>query len=192
MKISLLDYTSDPEYKIGFAAAECYDSKQDRASCIKRAASCVDKGHLTTLRFAYATFNISGISRICSHQLVRMAHAGILQRSQRYVEETDIQFLRPPSLSPELETEWQKLEDASRNLYSKALQSGMLKEDARFALLHSAETSINLCLNFQAWLDFLRHRIHPAAQWEVRAVALGIGAQLAEIAPNIFEAYKCD
>ncbi len=47
----------------------------------------------------------------------------------------------------------------------------MKKEDARFALLAGSETELNLCLNFQAWQDFLHNRTGKHAQWEVRAVA---------------------
>ena len=84
MKVTLIDHTADPVAKIGAMAGICYDSDTSRDASVRRAAKCRDSGHLATLRFAYATFNVSGISRVCSHQIVRMAHAGILQRSQRY------------------------------------------------------------------------------------------------------------
>lgn len=80
MKVELVFITPDPEAHIGAQAAECYDSKTDRDSCLRRAGHCLNSGHLATLRFAYATFHIAGISRACSHQMVRVAHAGILQR----------------------------------------------------------------------------------------------------------------
>src|SRR5574343_933500 len=95
MKVTLLDNTLDPERKIGAMAAICYDSDLSDDACLRRAKKCKDSGHLATLRFAYATFNVQGISRICSHQIVRMAHAGILQRSQRYVKETNVEFVVP-------------------------------------------------------------------------------------------------
>lgn len=192
MKVALLDYTRDPENRIGHMAAICYDAKTDEQSNIRRARHCKDAGHLATLRFAYATINVSDISRICSHQMVRMAHAGILQKSQRYVTESFVEFVQPHSLADmpdELKLRWTKLEQDSRELYSAAIESGMRKEDARYALLHSATTELNLCLNFQGWRDFLRNRTASAAQWEVREVALEVGRQLAQIAPNVFSEY---
>lgn len=189
MKVTLIDHTSDPEARIGAAAAICYDSDTGREASIRRARKCKDSGHLATLRFAYATFNVAGISRICSHQIVRMAHAGILQRSQRYVKESGIEFIRPPALltmPAGLQDVWADLEELSRHVYDRAVAAGMKKEDARYALLHSAETELNLCLNFQGWQDMLRNRTDKAAQWEVRDVAREIERQLARIAPNIF------
>ena len=99
MRVTLLDHTVDPELKIGLSAAICYDAKTDYESCKKRARHCRDKGHLSTLRFAYATFAIEDISRVCSHQLVRMAHAGILQESQRYVNQSKASYVTPPAIA---------------------------------------------------------------------------------------------
>ena len=189
MKVTLVDYTQDPENAIGRHAAICYDAKTDLESNIKRARHCKDKGHLATLRFAWATVHIEGISRVCSHQLVRIAHAGILQESQRYVEQSNIEFVVPISIKNQSEylyNAWAKLLQDAKLIYAEAVAGGMKKEDARYILPQSCTTKINLCLNFQGWRDFLRNRTSKSAQWEIRAVALEIERQLAEIAPGIF------
>jgi len=189
MKVTLLDHTHDPENTIGKAAAICYDAKTDPESNIKRAKHCVNKGHLSTLRFAYATFNISGISRVCSHQLVRIAIAGILQESQRYVVQSDIKFIAPPSLftmSNDIIRRWSHLLGEADILYKECLEQGMKKEDARYILPQSCTTQINLCLNFQGWQDVIANRTAKSAQWEIRAVFEEIERQLQCIAPNIF------
>jgi thymidylate synthase (FAD) len=189
MEVTLLDHTTDPVAKIGEMASVCYDSKIDRESNIKRASHCKDKGHLMTLRFAYATFNVKDISRICSHQLVRMAHAGILQESQRYVAQTDIEWVKPPSLlnTPvEFQKQWQEYLDLGQYLYDSGLRYGMKKEDARYIIPQSCTTQLNLCLNFQAWRDVIRNRTAKAAQWEIRNIFIDIENKLHEIAPEIF------
>ena len=190
MKVTLLDHTTSPELRIGSAAAICYDSKLDDDSCLRRAKACKDSGHLATLRFAYATFNVSGISRVCSHQIVRMAHAGILQRSQRYVKETKVEYIDPPALahcSYDDQLEWASIQDRAESLYLKMVDTKqMKKEDARYILPQGCSTEMNLCLNFQGWRDFLKNRAEKHAQWEVQDVALDIQLALAGIAPRIF------
>jgi thymidylate synthase (FAD) len=89
-------------------------------------------------------------------------------------------------MTQHLQDEWEELEKLSRSVYEMALRYGMKKEDARFALLAGSETELNLCLNFQAWQDFLHNRTGKHAQWEVRAVALEIERQLHELAPELF------
>ena len=190
--IELRDHTNDPEWRIGYEAAECYDSDKGRDACIRRAKHCRDSGHLATLRFAYATIRVSNISRVCSHQIVRMAHAGILQRSQRYVKETQVDYIEPPALNdaPDwYKEEWRKIQRVAAFLYLEGVdQKYLRKEDARYILPQGCTTALSLCLNFQGWRDFLKNRNDKHAQWEVRDVAQQIQAVLADIAPHIFGA----
>lgn len=188
MQVTLLDHTENPEVAIGRMSSICYDSKTDDASCIKRTAHCRDSGHLATLRFAYATFNITGISRVCSHQLVRVAHAGILMRSQRYVKETSVIYINPPSLKGmDWEGEWCQIQRDAEVLYLKLVDTGrMKKEDARYILPQGCSTSLNICMNFQGWHDIIANRTSKHAQHEIRQVFIEIDRQLGEISPNLF------
>lgn len=189
-KVELIRIDKDPEAFIGEQASECYDSKTDPDSCVKRAAHCVHSGHLATLRFASASFRISGISRVCSHQLVRVAHAGILQRSQRYVKETCIEYIDPPSLQdipPDLQRDWEQIQKDAERLYLEVVNRGLMKkEDARYILPQGCTTSLRIVGNFQMWLDLLGNRTSNHAQWEVRQVAQTIKGILREHAPHIF------
>lgn len=190
MKVTLIDNTESPEYRIGEMSAICYDSDTGMDACLRRAKKCKDTGHLATLRFAYATINVQGISRVCSHQIVRMAHAGILQRSQRYVKESGIVYVDPPALRdcPEfVRNRWCAIQEESARLYQIVIEhKHMKKEDARYILPQGCTTEMNLCLNFQGWRDFLKNRNDKHAQWEVQNVAKEIQNKLKTIAPNIF------
>lgn len=189
MIVTLKDHTLNPEYTVGENAAICYDSRTDEESCLRRAENCKNQGHMATMRFAYATFNISGISRVCSHQLVRVAHAGILQRSQRYVKETSVGYVVPAAvanLPPYLRSAWNGVNSNAEQIYLKAIEAGMRKEDARYILPQGCMTELNICMNFQGWRDLLRNRTDKHAQWEIRAVALEIQSHLNFIAPRLF------
>ena len=190
MQVELKFITPDAEAHIGEAAAECYDSSTERDACLRRAAHCMSVNHLATLRFAYADFHISGISRVASHQLVRVAHAGILQRSQRYVKETAVEYVQPPALLnlPDwMQRDWLRIQNEAEALYFDAIEvGGMRKEDARYILPQGCTTSLRICGNFQMWHDLLGNRVSKKAQWEVRAVAEEILRQLNQHAPLVF------
>lgn len=191
MKVELKYISPDATAFVGQMAAICYDSDEGREASIRRAKHCKGSGHLATLRFAYAVFHVEGISRICSHQMVRMAHAGILQRSQRYVKESSVEYIDPPSLahcSYDDQLEWASIQDRAEALYLKLVDTkSMKKEDARYILPQGCGTQLRLALNFQAWMDFLKNRCDTAAQWEIRKVALEIKRQLSEKCPEIFD-----
>lgn len=189
MKVTLVQNTPIPEGHIGRLAGICYGKTESSlAQCIKRAEHCVTKGHLSTLRFAHATFLVQGISRICSHQFVRSKHLDFLQRSQRYCNEGSVEIVIPDSIlysKHNVET-WEVQEQAEK-LYEKLIADGIKKEDARFILPQGTTTELLVVGNFQAWYDFIKLRSGKEAQWEIRAVAHEINRQLHGIAPNIFK-----
>jgi len=185
MKVELLQITPDAESFIGKCASICYDSSIEREACIKRATACVDKGHLATLRFAHATFKVTGISRACSHQFVRSKHLDFLQRSQRYCNEDDTTFVYPIH-SIALSAYYYKCLD----LYQDLISCGVKKEDARYVLPEATCTELIVTGNFQAWLDFLELRSGKEVQWEIRHVAQEINKLLMQECPNIFRGLK--
>lgn len=168
---------------IGRFAGICYNSNLDRQACVRRAVSCKDKGHLATLRFAFATFHVTGISRACSHQFVRSKHLDFLQRSQRYCNESSTDFVIPPSANPDIV---RAAYQAAMDTYNELLKQGVKKEDARFVLPNGGSTELIVTGNFQAWLDFISLRADTHAQWEIREVAKTINNILSEHAPGLF------
>ena len=185
MEVELLHLTPNAEEFIGRCASICYDSSQDSGACVKRAAACVSKGHLATLRFAHATFRVSGISRSCSHQFVRSKHLDFLQRSQRYCNEENVEFIYPPNLENSLDVE--QAYNVCLETYRDLIRRGYRKEDARFVLPEATCTELMVTGNLQAWLDFINLRSGKEVQWEIRNVARTINSILAKECPNIFK-----
>ena len=183
MNVELLDITPNALEKIGQYAGICYNSSMDSNSCIRRAISCKDKGHLATLRFASAVFHVSGISRVCSHQFVRSKHLDFLQRSQRYCKESNADYV-VPNLNKEQEEAYYIAIQTAKRTYDNLLSLGMKKEDARFVLPEATTTELIVVGNFQAWLDFISLRADTHAQWEIREVAKTINNILAKELDN--------
>ncbi len=138
-----------------------------------------------------ATFLIEGVSRACTHQIVRHRLASISQESQRYVDlvKGGWGFVVPPEIAerPEakaiLDEAWASLTKA----YGELRALGIRKEDARFLLPAAAETRLVISMNFRAWAHFCWLRCDKAAQWEIRAVAHEILCQLYALAPEAFQ-----
>lgn len=186
MIIKLEYITPNAEEFIGKMAAICYDANLDPGSCVRRAAKCSRDGHLATLRFASAVFHIEGISRVCSHQLVRSKHLDFLQRSQRYCKELAAEHTIANGMDRKQEEIYFKSILDSQEAYEELIKLGMKKEDARFVLPEATHTEMNVVGNLQAWMDFIKLRDDTHAQWEIRKVARTINNILSEHCPNIF------
>ena len=131
----------------------------------------VERGHGSVFEHCVFTFDISGISRVCSHQIVRHRIASYTQESQRRTEPQD--FVMPPGLSSEQETQMMTQYSESLCTYNELLESGMSKEDARFVLPQSVTTRLIMTMNLRELWHFWELRLHESAQWEIRHVALG-------------------
>ena len=133
----------------------------------------VESGHTSILEHASFTFHIEGISRACSHQLVRHRMASYAQQSQRYAAAQDAVAV-PPSIKAN-ENALRFYEDAcasAMRAYEAMAALGIPKEDARYLLPQSVATSMIVTMNARELYEhFFPLRMCSRAQWEIREVA---------------------
>lgn len=169
MKVEILDYTRCPIFNISVAAGTCY-GKEDVS--YKRIERCYNLGHMSVFEHAYVTFEVDGLSRACSHQLVRHRLASFCQQSQRWCEidvTNDDWFVSPPSLKGT--TNFISQMAISASSYEMALEAGVRPEDARYLLPEACKTKIVCTMNCRELFHFLDMRQSKAAQWEIRELA---------------------
>ncbi|MHB0911885.1 MAG: FAD-dependent thymidylate synthase [Armatimonadota bacterium] len=192
MRVELISHTEDPERTVAAAVRLCY-SASDIATIRERigedeAAKLIGKvlklGHLSVLEHASFTFAIEGISRACSHQLVRHRMASFSQQSQRYVTMQKCGFAVPPTVREN--DEYHRIMETLQAGYDALLASGVPAEDARYLLPNAAETKIIMTANARSLLNFFELRLCTRAQWEIRRLAELMLAEVKPVAPNIF------
>ncbi len=170
------------------AGRVCYrsGSRGDPAAFLQ---ARIREGHESLIEHASATFEISGISRACSHQLVRHRIASYSQESQRYVDMTDAGFVVPPDVAgnPPAMAVWDEFVEQARESYRRLREQGVRKEDARFLLPNATETRIIVTMNFRALRHFFTVRCDRAAQWEIRQLATEMLRIMYREAPSVFE-----
>ncbi len=176
-----------PEALIEYAGRVCYrsESKGDPASFIQ---ARIRDGHESIIEHASATFEISGISRACSHQLVRHRLASYSQESQRYVSMDNPEWVLPPSIMKDEEALkiWEQFAEKVKEAYRALRARGIAKEDARFVLPNATATRIVVTMNFRELRHFFRVRISPQAQWEIRELAVRMLEIIYPHAPAVF------
>lgn len=186
---SLLPGRPTPEQLIEYAGRVCWRTElaPDDAGCQRFIDALMKKAHLSVVEIVSASFEIGGVSRACSHQLVRHRLASYSQESQRYVE-GDFEFVAPPAITKHVPAQRFYLEAIrqAQDAYKTLRGMGIRKEDARFVLPNATATRLVMTQNFRSWLHFCEVRCSPKAQWEIRAVATEILCQLNEQAPSVF------
>lgn len=163
----------------------CYGEAHDKK--IKLINKVFESGHLSTSEHAYFTFAIEGISRACSHQLVRHRHCSFSQQSQRYVEikenhgelydllhgfATDEKIAKMKKIAEKYFVDvtddnyygyihclWQ---------YTLRVSNGEPSEDSRNSLPNATKTNIVVSMNLRELIHLCNERLCTRAQGEIR------------------------
>lgn len=166
MEVRLIQCTPNPIETISRIASICYDSDpKDPMKLVKHLYRC---GHHSVFEHVYLTFYIDGISRVCSHQLVRHRHCTFTQRSQRYCDESHSAFIYPKSCFPN--DAYGFVTAINREQYESMCESGIPKEDARYILPNACTTSLYMSCNFRELMHICSLRLCKRAQWEIKEV----------------------
>ena len=167
MKVTLTQTTPNPVETIAQIASICYDS--DPKNHMALVKHLYKNGHDSVFEHIYFTFKIEGISRACSHQLVRHRHCSFTQRSQRYCSEDGFVVITPRSIDKEDLTEWYEyFAEATRSNYVSIQSEGVPNEDARYILPNACATSLYLSCNLRELIHIANERLCTRAQWEIR------------------------
>lgn len=205
MIVKILEHTPNPERLVAAAAKLCYSSSPvdeimenltDEA-VEKFLTKLVDMGHESPTEHVSFTFMIDGITRACSHQLVRHRLMSFSQRSQRYVNESGFNYVVPEEIENNESARryfhglMDDLDDAYIHLIEKLREAGRTKEEAnesaRAILPNACTTSLVLTANARELMHFFNKRCCNRAQDEIRAAATEMLRQCREIAPILFK-----
>ncbi len=194
--VELLSITPNAERLIEAAGRTSYMSfdKQGEDSEKRFIRMLVKSGHHSVLEHAHATFRISGASRSFTHQLVRHRLCSVIQQSQRYVDESNFNYIEPDSIrnNPKAHSVFMDFMDSSKDAYLKLSELKIKKEDARYVLPNAVESQIVVSANFREWRHVIELRGKAQAQWEIRRVAIEILKILKKHAPNVFGDLEID
>jgi len=203
MQVKLIDYSINPLEKLYAAFRTCYSPKTpieiweeiNRGSILKEKIKDfieerLKTGHSSPLEQIVFWFAVAGISRSCSHQLVRH-HIGISfeQQSQRYVryKEDKLEFITPNSIksNPKVYERYMKLMREISDFYQSALNEGIPPEDARFALPNATPTNLHILVNFRELQHIADLRLCTRAQWEIRQLIAKMRSEIMKVIPEI-------
>ncbi|RMG98387.1 MAG: FAD-dependent thymidylate synthase [Candidatus Dadabacteria bacterium] len=195
-RVRLLSHTPDPEKTVALAARLCYSARgvgelardlgPDEVAALL--GKLVSMGHFSALEHASFTFGVEGISRACSHQLVRHRLASYSQQSQRYVRLDEPNVVVPPSVAadPARAARFREAVEGVWALYRELVEAGVPAEDARYLLPNACETKLVVTMNARELRHLFALRLCRRAQWEIRDLAREMLRAVVPVAPLLF------
>lgn len=198
MKVRLLAYTPEPEKVIATAARICYSNKADIETIAEDFTDeeissfirqLISTSHHSVLEHSSFTFGIEGISRNCSHEIVRHRIASYSQRSQRYCAEGECEFVYPSGYqtSEKAEEVFEASLANSKQDYKDLISEGVSKETARYVLPNATVTRMIVTMNARELLHFFALRSCSRALPEMQQLANLMIAEVKTVAPVLFE-----
>ena len=166
MQVTLIQQTANPIETIAKIASICYDS--DPKDPMRLVKHLYRNGHHSCFEHIYFTFKIGGISRACSHQLVRHRHCSFTQRSQRYCSEEGYDFVNPIENTDDIRhSVFYDMVCDNANDYAELQKLGLKNEDARYILPNACATELYLSCNLRELIHIANERLCNRAQWEI-------------------------
>jgi thymidylate synthase (FAD) len=210
----ITDSETGTELLCELAGRICYLSfgeRQGRKSNHDYLMNILQMEHGSVLEHAVWNFIVTGVSRSFSHELIRhRAGWGYSQLSQRYVDESETDFVEPDVIAfdPEAHAIWLEAVQHAHSAYlrlaellSEKLASERpdltrrnkriaARQAARSVLPNATETKIFITANARALRHFIEYRGAPDAEPEIRKVAVAILRIMREEAANLFGDYR--
>lgn len=216
MKVKILAHTPNPEKVVAMAGKLCYSPSSvdelEENLTDEEIQKFIDKfmgyGHESPLEHISFVFAVEGVSRSLTHQLVRHRIASYSQKSQRYVNEDNFEYVVPQIVRDmgtqawldytsdmkqinEMYTRWQKrikdfVEETNYPTYGMSAEK-VANENARSVLPNACETKIIITMNVRSLYNFFNKRCCNRAQQEIRELANEMLRQVREVAPSLFK-----
>lgn len=196
----------DGQAIVEFGGRACYRSWKNPAGRTNEQyiANILDHKHFSVTEHTVYSLWIEGISRSCSHEVVRHRHGSPSQESQRYVPARDINFVMPVAYIGDSEMEALYKADAavSLGIYNRhlermeakfasvedvTLRRKMARESAREMLPNGAETRLLMTMNVRAWREFVEKRANEHADAQICRLAVQCFRVLEPHAPALWQ-----
>lgn len=206
------DNATPAEELVEFSGRMCYLSFGDRQSPRSNdeyIANLIRQDHGSVLEHASWTFLITGISRACSHQLVRhRVGVSVSQLSQQYHDESSAPAVMPDAIqrSPDAAAEWEEAITRAQQAYRRLLELAEdeasqlaprerlreLRTAARSVLPGGTETKVVMTANGRALRHFLRIRGSVEGDEEMRTLSASLLDLLRDEAPSLFADFRVE
>jgi len=166
----------------------------------KLLAYCIKNNHWSVFEHVNFTVEVK-TSRAIAAQILRHRSAVFQEFSQRYAEAMDNEFY--PARRQDLKNRQNSIDDMDEEhkawfnqaqkdnwdrslaLYKEALTRGIAKEQARFLLPLSTQTTLYMTNNLRNWMHYIDLRTTPGTQLEHREIAEGVKEIFKEQFPTI-------
>lgn len=199
MKVTLISYTSDALELLLYTKNTRLQGEMSLRD-IKKQTEDWKMQHLSYMldtiksswEFVDYVFEITGVSRAFTHQLVRTRNASYAQQAQRAVDVSGADYISPPmhKYDDQLLAKYEYAMEEAIGQYSILVEEGMERQDARGVIPTNVATNIIMKANLRTLHQMAEIRLCTKAQGEYQTVFRAMKAEVVKVHPWASEFIK--
>lgn len=191
MEVRLIDYTRNPlqvmaSVKGLIQGKHVIPEKISYEEAKEEFEDSLRSGIYGVFEFVSFSFDLMGVSRAFTHQLVRTRSAAFMQESMRFSAKIGEQFKYLP-INWKDNSSYDECMVNIHNAYDKLIEEGCPIEEARGVLPTNILTSICFVIDYRNLIHMMEQRMCFQTQGEHREVALEIKKEVSKIEPLMGE-----
>jgi flavin-dependent thymidylate synthase len=207
LKVNLVYYTGmgipDPAMQGGYAARLLVYTKNTRleqgeatrasistynAEELKQELHYVANTIRSSWEFIDFIFEVQGVTRAFTHQMVRTRTASYAQQAQRVVDMSGFGYEEPAAVSANANAHeaWEDAMASIRSAYQTMVANGIAAQDARGVLPTNVHTNIMVKMNLRTFADLVGKRQNLRAQGEYADVVRAMVAESLKAMPWVY------
>jgi flavin-dependent thymidylate synthase len=194
MKVTLVNYTNDAARMLILAKSTRLNLDSDLIEKILRMNQTEIEQELDYIantipsawEFVHYTFLVEGVSRNCTHQMVRTRTGSYAEQSMRVTDQSDFDFIYPKKdLKYKLtgESNIENTLDVIKDNYKILIAEGFQPEDARSILPGNISTNILCAYNLRTFSDLIKSRSGGRTQDEYQKIIHAMANAVIEVHP---------
>ena len=171
------------------SALEIFEKSGDAQKDMKLVQKVLASGHRSVIEHQTFSVAFDGVSVLVEQFLIEFRLASYLVKSRRYVDFSAAGFVIPEDLPEEMREKYCAQMEYLFDVYSKLLERGVPREDARFVLPYCFRSNFYVTVNARELVLMICQMAYGRGSRfaEIRALGLSLAEQFDELYPGVIE-----
>lgn len=171
-------------------ALDIYARSGDRDKDLRLIGKVLASGHKSVIEHQTVSIAFNDVSVMVEQFVIEFRLASFTVKSRRYVDFSAAGYVVPDGLGAEDESAYRARMDELFAVYSRLLELGVPKEDARFVLPYSLRSNFFVTINARELIQMVAAMLsgRGARFAELRSLGQQLKTQFDELYPNVIDA----
>lgn len=171
-------------------AMEIFARSGDREKDMRLIGKVLSSGHKSVIEHQTISLAFEDVSVLAEQFVIEFRLASYTVKSRRYVDFSNAGCVQPEGMSPSVQAAYASRSEALFSIYSRLLELGVPKEDARFVLPYGFRSNFFATMNARELMNMVAAMVKGRGSSfpELKSLGMQIKAQFDALYPGLMDA----